>query len=113
MRAAGVREVAFASTGSVYGDATVVPTPEDAPFPIQTSLYGTSKVAAEGLISSYCEAFGFQAFIFRFVSILGERYTLGHVFDFYRKLLADGSRLEVLGNGRQRKSYLCVDDCLD
>ncbi|MCS6801469.1 MAG: NAD-dependent epimerase/dehydratase family protein [Chloroflexota bacterium] len=113
MRVSGVRRIAFSSTGSVYGDATVFPTPEDAPFPIQTSLYGASKVAGEGLITAYCEGFGFQAYIFRFVSILGERYTHGHVFDFYKKLRADPTRLEVLGNGRQRKSYLYVQDCID
>ncbi|WLB91482.1 NAD-dependent epimerase/dehydratase family protein [Bradyrhizobium japonicum USDA 135] len=113
MRANGIKRIAFASTGSVYGEATVFPTPETAPFPVQTSLYGNSKVAAEGLISSYCEGFGFQGFIFRFVSILGERYTHGHVFDFYQKLLADPSKLEVLGNGKQRKSYLYVQDCID
>jgi UDP-glucose 4-epimerase len=113
MRARGIKRIAFSSTGSVYGEATVFPTPENAPFPVQTSLYGNSKVAAEGLISSYCEGFGFQGFIFRFVSILGERYTHGHVFDFYRKLKADPSRLEVLGNGKQRKSYLYVQDCID
>lgn len=113
MRANGVRRIAFSSTGSVYGEAAVFPTPENAPFPVQTSLYGNSKMAAEGLITSYCEGFGFQGFIFRFVSILGERYTHGHVFDFYRKLLADPSKLEVLGNGKQRKSYLYVQDCID
>ncbi|GIW05810.1 MAG: UDP-glucose 4-epimerase [Dehalococcoidia bacterium] len=113
MRAAGVRRIAFSSTGSVYGDATVIPAPEDAPFPIQTSLYGASKVAGEALITAYCEGFDFQAYIFRFVSILGERYTHGHVFDFYRKLRADPTRLEVLGNGKQRKSYLYVQDCID
>ena len=113
MRARGITRIAFSSTGSVYGEATVIPTPENAPFPVQTSLYGNSKVAAEGLISSYCEGYGFQAFIFRFVSILGERYTHGHVFDFYRKLLDDPFRLEVLGNGKQRKSYLYVQDCID
>jgi UDP-glucose 4-epimerase len=113
MRANGLKRIAFASTGSVYGEATVFPTPENAPFPVQTSLYGNSKMAAEGLITSYCEGFGFQGFIFRFVSILGERYTHGHVFDFYRKLLADSSKLEVLGNGKQRKSYLYIQDCLD
>jgi UDP-glucose 4-epimerase len=113
MRAAGIKKIAFSSTGSVYGEATVIPTPEDAPFPVQTSLYGNSKVAAEGLIASYCEGFGFQGFIFRFVSILGERYTHGHVFDFYQKLLANPSRLEVLGNGKQRKSYLYIQDCID
>jgi UDP-glucose 4-epimerase len=113
MRASGIKRIAFSSTGSVYGEATIFPTPEDAPFPIQTSLYGNSKVAAEGLISSYCEGFGCQGFIFRFVSILGERYTHGHVFDFYRKLRDDPTALEVLGNGKQRKSYLYVQDCLD
>ncbi|WPO44297.1 NAD-dependent epimerase/dehydratase family protein [Tardiphaga sp. 42S5] len=113
MRANGIKKIAFSSTGSVYGEAKVFPTPEDAPFPVQTSLYGNSKIAAEGLISSYCEGFGFQGFIFRFVSILGERYTHGHVFDFYQKLLADPSKLEVLGNGKQRKSYLYVQDCID
>lgn len=113
MRANNVTRIAFSSTGSVYGEAAVIPTPENAPFPVQTSLYGNSKVAAEGLISSYCEGYGFQAFIFRFVSILGERYTHGHVFDFYQKLLADPAQLQVLGNGKQKKSYLYVQDCID
>jgi UDP-glucose 4-epimerase len=113
MRGNGIRRLAFASTGSVYGEAAVIPTPEAAPFPIQTSLYGASKLAGEGLIAAYCAGFDFQAFIFRFVSILGERYTHGHVFDFYKKLLADPQRIEVLGNGRQRKSYLYVHDCID
>jgi len=93
--------------------ATVFPTPEDAPFPVQTSLYGASKLAGEGLISAYCEGFGFSAWIFRFVSILGERYTHGHVFDFYKRLLDDPTHLHVLGNGKQRKSYLYVQDCVD
>ena len=86
MRAAGIRRVAFSSTGSIYGEPYVFPTPEDAPFPIQTSLYGASKLAGEGLIQAYCEGFGFQGYIFRFVSILGERYSHGHVFDFYQRL---------------------------
>ena len=113
MRANGTRKIAFPSTGPVYGEATIFPTPEDAPFPIQTSLYGASKLACEGLISAYCEGYGMQAWIFRFVSILGERYTHGHVFDFVRKLMKDPSTLEILGNGRQRKSYLYIQDCLD
>src|ERR1019366_6538135 len=112
-RANGIKAIAFSSTGSVYGEAPVIPTPEDAPFPIQTSLYGASKLAGEGLIGAYCEGFGMRSWIFRFVSILGERYTHGHVFDFYKKLLADPTKLEVLGNGRQRKSYLYVQDCVD
>ena len=113
MRKNGISKIAFASTGSVYGDATVIPTPENAPFPIQTSLYAASKLAGEGLITAYCGGFGFQSWIFRFVSILGERYTHGHVFDFYRKLKQNPSRLEVLGNGKQRKSYLYIQDCID
>ena len=113
MRETGVRRIAFASTGSIYGEAAVIPTPETAPFPVQTSLYGASKLAGEGLIQAYCEGFGMQAWIFRFVSIMGERYTHGHVFDFYRMLATDPSRLPVLGNGRQRKSYLYVQDCVD
>lgn len=113
MRATGIKKIAFSSTGSVYGETPVVPTPEDGPFPIQTSLYGASKAAGEGLIAAYCEGFGFHSWIFRFVSILGERYTHGHVFDFYQKLKADPTRLTVLGNGMQRKSYLYVQDCID
>jgi UDP-glucose 4-epimerase len=113
MRVAGVRRIAFASTGSVYGEARVIPTPEDAPFPVQTSLYGASKLAAEGFIQAYAEAFGFETYIFRFVSILGERYRHGHVLDFYRQLRAHPDRLTVLGNGRQKKSYLYVQDCID
>ena len=112
MRANGIKTIAFASTGSVYGEATVIPTPEDAPFPIQTSLYATSKLAGEGLVHSYCEGFGFEGYVFRFVSILGERYTHGHVLDFYRQLIDHPDHLKVLGDGSQRKSYLYVQDCL-
>ena len=113
MRANCCKQIAFSSTGSVYGEAAVLPTPENAPFPLQTSLYGASKLAGEGLIAAYSEGFGFQSWIFRFVSILGERYTHGHVFDFYQKLKLDPTCLPVLGNGRQRKSYLHVQDCID
>jgi len=113
MRANGIKRIVFTSTGSVYGEATVIPTPENAPFPVQTSLYGASKLAGEGLINAYCEGFGFQSWIFRFVSILGERYTHGHVLDFYKQLKEDPTTLRVLGNGKQRKSYLHVQDCVD
>ena len=112
MRANGIKRIAFSSTGSVYGEAAVIPTPEDAAFPIQTSLYASSKVSGEGMISSYCEGFKFEGYIFRFVSILGERYTHGHVFDFYQQLLAHPAHLKVLGDGSQRKSYLYVQDCV-
>ena len=113
MRANGIRRLAFSSTGSVYGEATTIPTPETAPFPIQTSLYGASKVAGEGLISAFGESVGFECYIFRFVSILGERYTHGHVFDFYRQLREHPDRLKILGDGSQRKSYLYIQDCLE
>jgi UDP-glucose 4-epimerase len=113
MRANGVRRIAFSSTGSVYGESKVFPTPEDAPFPVQTSLYGASKIAGEGLISAYAEGFDIKATVFRFVSILGPRYTHGHVFDFYRQLRHDPTRLRILGDGQQRKSYLHVEDCVD
>jgi UDP-glucose 4-epimerase len=112
MRANSVRRIAFSSTGSIYGEPDVFPTPEHAAFPVQTSLYGASKLAGEGLIAAYSAGFGFQAYIFRFVSILGERYTHGHVFDFYRKLLQNPLEIEVLGNGKQRKSYLYNQDCV-
>jgi UDP-glucose 4-epimerase len=113
MRANGVKRIAFSSTGSVYGEADIIPTPEDAPFPIQTSLYAASKVAGETLIHSYCEGFGFEGYVFRFVSILGERYTHGHVFDFYKQFLDHPDHLRVLGDGTQRKSYLYVGDCVN
>ncbi len=113
MRVCGTRRIVFSSTGSIYGEPDVFPTPETAPFPIQTSLYGASKLACEGLISAYCFGFGFQSYVFRFVSILGERYTHGHVFDFYKKLRGDPHQLQVLGNGLQRKSYLHIQDCID
>lgn len=117
MRANGVRKIAFSSTGSVYGEALVTPerpTPENDAFPIQTSLYGASKTAGEGLIAAYAEGGQIdEAYVFRFVSILGERYTHGHVFDFYRQLVDHPDHLRVLGNGQQRKSYLYVQDCID
>jgi UDP-glucose 4-epimerase len=112
MRSNGIKTIAFASTGSVYGEAAIIPTPEDHPFPVQTSLYAASKLAGEGLIHAYCEGYGFEGYVFRFVSILGERYTHGHVFDFYRQLTEHPEHLKVLGDGTQRKSYLYVQDCV-
>jgi len=113
MRAKGIRRMAFASTGSIYGEPEVFPTPEIAPFPVQTSTYGASKLAGEALIEAYCEGFGFQGYIFRFVSILGERYSHGHIFDFYKSLKENPEELRVLGDGHQRKSYLYIQDSLD
>ena len=113
MRANNVSELAFSSTGSIYGEAVVVPTPEDAPFPVQTSLYGASKLACEGMIAAYAEGYGITTRIFRFVSILGQRYSHGHVFDFMMQLAKNPSRLHILGDGKQRKSYLHVEDCIE
>ena len=117
MRTNKVKRIAFSSTGSVYGEALVTPdrpTPETDVFPIQTSLYGASKTAGEGLLAAYAEGAQIdEAYIFRFVSILGERYTHGHVFDFYQQLVAHPDHLRVLGDGTQRKSYLYVQDCVE
>ena len=117
MRANGVRRIAFSSTGSVYGEALVTPdrpTPETDAFPVQTSRYAAAKTACEGLLSAYAEGGQLdEAYIFRFVSILGERYTHGHVFDFYQQLVEHPDHLRVLGDGKQRKSYLYVQDCID
>jgi UDP-glucose 4-epimerase len=112
MRVTGVRRLLFASTSSVYGEAAVIPTPEDCPFPVQTSLYGASKLAAEGLVQAYAEGVGIHSTITRFVSVLGARYTHGHVFDFVRSLRADPNVLTILGDGMQQKSYLEVTDCV-
>ena len=106
-----VKKIVFSSTGSVYGEATQIPTIENENYPIQTSLYATSKNCCEGLITSYSKYFGIKYSIFRFVSVLGPRYTHGHVIDFYRSLLKDKSTLKILGNGLQKKSYMHVDDC--
>jgi UDP-glucose 4-epimerase len=112
MRTVGVRRVLFSSTGSVYGECDVVPTPENAPFPVQTSLYGASKAAAEGLLGAYAEEGLASVTVFRFVSILGHRYTHGHVIDFVTQLRRHPGALRVLGDGTQRKSYLDVEDCV-
>ena len=113
MRQTGVSNIVFSSTGSVYGEPELFPTPEDAPFPLQTSLYGASKLAGEGLIAAYATGFAITGVICRFVSILGERYTHGHVIDFYRSLKDDPRQITVLGDGKQEKSYLYVQDCIE
>ncbi len=112
MRATGVSRIAFASSAAALGEPTIFPTPEDCPVPIQTSLYGASKMACEGLIASYCEGFDFEGYIFRFVSLLGERYPHGHVIDFYKSLRKDPTSLRILGDGTQQKSYLHISDCI-
>jgi UDP-glucose 4-epimerase len=113
MRQTGVPRIAFASTGSVYGEAQIIPTPEDSPIPVQTSLYAASKMSAECFLQAYSEAFAIEVYIYRFVSILGPRYSHGHVIDFYNQLCEHPERLRVLGDGSQRKSYLHVSDCVE
>lgn len=110
--AEGVSDVIFSSTGAVYGETLEHPTPESAKFPMQTSLYGMSKVAAEGILSTYASNNHFRTTIFRFVSVLGDRYMHGHVIDFVRQLVNDPSTLRILGDGTQRKSYMHVHDCV-
>ncbi|MBF0314567.1 MAG: NAD-dependent epimerase/dehydratase family protein [Oligoflexia bacterium] len=113
MRHCGVKGIAFSSTGSVYGEHPQIPTAENAAFPTQTSLYGASKLAAEGMIAAYAEGFGINGFIFRFVSVLGERYGHGHVLDFFFKLKKSPQELHILGDGHQKKSYMYIHDCID
>jgi UDP-glucose 4-epimerase len=113
MRKAGVRRVAFTSTSTIYGEAKVVPTPEDFGPLMPISLYGASKLACEALISSYCHTFEMQSWIFRFANIVGERGTHGVLVDFIRKLCINPKELEILGSGEQRKSYLEVKDCVE
>lgn len=111
-RLSNVKRIFYSSTGSVYGEPEVFPTPENAPFPIQTSLYAASKLSGESLMSAYAIGYGIQATVFRFVSILGARYSHGHVFDFIKKIKNNPNELEVLGNGKQQKAYLNISDCL-
>jgi UDP-glucose 4-epimerase len=104
-----IPELVFTSSATVYGEPDVFPTPETY-APLQTSLYGASKLAAEAMIQAYSEYFGTRCYMFRFVSWIGERYSHGVVYDFMRKLKANPTELEILGDGNQRKSYLHVQD---
>ncbi len=112
MRKNDVRQMAFTSTSTVYGEAAQVPTPEDYGPLLPISLYGASKLSCEALISSYCHTFQMQSWIYRFANIVGERGTHGVLVDFIRKLRENPGKLEILGSGKQRKSYLEVKDCV-
>ncbi|MCA1960471.1 MAG: NAD-dependent epimerase/dehydratase family protein [Desulfomonile sp.] len=109
MRAVGAEQIIFTSSATVYGEPDVFPTPESY-APLQTSVYGASKLAGEAFIQAYGEYFGIRSLIFRFVSWIGERYSHGVIFDFVQKLLRNPAELEILGDGNQRKSYLHVED---
>lgn len=112
MRLSGVKHIAFASSSVVYGEPTVMPTPEEYGPLTPISLYGAAKLGAEGLISAFGHCYGMDARIFRFANIIGPRSTHGILHDFAQKLRASATELEVLGDGRQQKSYLGVDDCV-
>ena len=109
MRKAEVSEIVFTSSATVYGEPELFPTREDY-APLQTSLYGASKLAAEAMIQAYGEFFGIRSCCFRFVSWIGERYSHGVVYDFIKKLQVNPRELEILGDGNQKKSYLHVED---
>ncbi len=113
MRKMDVSRIVFASSSAVYGDCRVFPTPEDAPIPNQTSLYGASKMAAECIISAYTRTFKMEAKVFRFAPMLGEGYRRGHVRDFYDKIKANPERIEVLGDGMQTRCYVYVRDAMN
>src|SRR3984957_8611561 len=112
MRLNNIKHIVFASSATVYGEPEIFPTPETY-APLQTSLYGASKFACEAMIQAYSEYFGITGYVFRFVSWIGERYTHGVIFDFMKKLGKNPQTLEILGDGRQRKSYLDVVDGVD
>jgi UDP-glucose 4-epimerase len=113
MRKFGIKNIAFTSTSTVYGEATVVPTPEDYGPLMPISLYGASKLASEALICAFCGTFDMKAWIYRFANIIGDRSTHGVIYDFMQKMTKDPAMLTILGDGRQSKSYLHVDDCVD
>ncbi|RAH07048.1 MAG: UDP-glucose 4-epimerase [Methanobacteriota archaeon] len=112
MRISGVKRISFASSSVVYGEANLMPTPEDYGPLLPISLYGASKLASEALITAWVGTFGAQGYIHRFANIVGPRGTHGVIFDFIHKLKRDPARLEVLGDGRQEKSYLSARDCV-
>jgi UDP-glucose 4-epimerase len=113
MRRHDVPRVVFSSSSVVYGHPTVLPTPEEY-GPLQPeSLYGAAKLAAEGLLSAYAHSYGLTVHIFRFANIIGPNMTHGILPDFFEKLHRDPTRLEILGDGRQSKSYLRTEDCVD
>jgi len=113
MRKSDVKRIVFASSSTVYGDASVLPTPENY-SPLQPiSVYGASKLACEALISSYCHVYGFNGICLRYANIIGPRLRHGVIYDFIMKLKKNPRRLEILGDGTQRKSYLYISDAIN
>ena len=112
-RSKTAKTVVFTSTSTVYGEASTIPTPENYGPLKPISLYGASKLACEAMISAYCHMFGLRAVVYRFANIIGSRSRHGVIWDFIQKLTRNPSRLEILGDGRQTKSYLHVSDCVE
>ena len=112
MRRTDTPEILFASSSTVYGEAAILPTPEDYGPYMPISSYGASKMSGEGFISSYSHYYGIRGTIFRFANIVGKNSTHGVIFDFINKLRKNSEELEILGDGTQRKSYLHVSDCV-
>lgn len=113
MRRTNVKEIVFSSSGAVYGEPTVMPTPEDYGPILPISLYAASKVACETLITSFVHNYDMTAWIYRFGNIVGPNPTHGVIHDFVLRLREDPTRLTVLGDGTQAKPYVYVEDCLD
>ena len=112
MRAVGVDALAFTSSSTVYGEAPR-PTPEDHGPMEPISIYGSAKLADEAVISTYAHSYGITAWVFRFANIVGPRQRGTVIPDFIGKLDDDPSELTILGDGRQEKSYMYVDECVD
>ena len=113
MRKNKIKKIAFSSSSTVFGEPKIMPTPEDYAPLLPISPYGASKLACEGLISAYCHLYDFQAWVFRFANVVGPRLTHGAIYDFIKKLERNKRKLEVLGNGRQKKSYIHTKDCIE
>jgi len=113
IRKSDVENIIFASSSTVYGDATIIPTPEHYGPLKPISVYGASKLACEALVSSYCYSFKRKGIIVRPANIVGPRATHGVILDFIKKLKTNPSELEILGEGTQTKSYLYINDCID
>lgn len=113
MRKNKIKKIAFASTSAVFGEPIMLPTPENYGPLKPISIYGASKLSCEAFISSYCHVFNWQSWIFRFANVIGPRLTHGAIFDFINKLKINKNKLEVLGNGKQKKSYIYAKDCIN
>ena len=113
MRKYDVKDILFASSSTVYGEASIMPTPENYGPYMPISSYGASKMSNEGFITAYSHYYGFKGSIFRFANIVGKNSTHGVIYDFINKLLKSPDELEILGDGTQKKSYMHVKDCVD